>query len=350
MHKRRRKTSFVATCFSSNNTCESWLIDSGCINHMTYDKGLFKQLESTEVKLGKIGNGEHIPIKGKGTIAIINYSSTKILIDVLYVLGIDQNLLSVTQLVEKGVKVIFENNSCIIKDLTSQEMFKVKMKSKSFSFDPMKEEQAAFLVTANSVDLWHKRLGHFHHLGMSYLLKNQLVHGVPFRSEKLAKCEACQFGKQTRKSFPERVQCQLAPYTPQQNGVSERKNRSIMEMARYMLHQKELPNKLCAEASNPAVFIPNRLPNEFCKIKLLSRLSLPQTGKFFISRDVHFMEDENWCWSDSKKNQNTELELEDMLSIAVAIAMVKRNRGHGTRHGAEDDLERNVFHGCNSET
>ena len=27
-----------------------------------------------------------------------------------------------------------------------------------------------------------------------------------------------------------------APYTPQQNGVNERKNRSIMEMARCMLH------------------------------------------------------------------------------------------------------------------
>jgi transposase InsO family protein len=31
------------------------------------------------------------------------------------------------------------------------------------------------------------------------------------------------------------------PYTPQQNGVSERRNRYIMEMARCMLHDKELP-------------------------------------------------------------------------------------------------------------
>jgi len=35
-----------------------------------------------------------------------------------------------------------------------------------------------------------------------------------------------------------------APYTPQQNGVSERKNRSIMEMTSCMLHEKELPKKL----------------------------------------------------------------------------------------------------------
>ncbi|RDX75364.1 hypothetical protein CR513_44760, partial [Mucuna pruriens] len=85
---------FVATC-SNNNTWESWLIDSGCINHMTYDKGLFKQLERTKVKWVKIGNGEQIPVKGKGTTIITSYLGTKILIDILYVHEIDQNMLSV---------------------------------------------------------------------------------------------------------------------------------------------------------------------------------------------------------------------------------------------------------------
>jgi len=35
----------------------------------------------------------------------------------------------------------------------------------------------------------------------------------------------------------------IAPYTPQQNGVSERKNRTIMEMVRCMLHEKGLPKE-----------------------------------------------------------------------------------------------------------
>lgn len=84
-------------------------------------------------------------------------------------------------------------------------MFKVKMRSKSFSFDPMKEEQAAFPVTTSSTDLWHRRLGHFHHSGMNYMLRNQLVRGVPTLTAKLTDCEACQFGKQIRKPFPEGV-------------------------------------------------------------------------------------------------------------------------------------------------
>ena len=50
------------------------------------------------------------------------------------------------------------------------------------------------------------------------------------------------------------------PYTPQQNGVSERKNMSIMEMARCMLHEKELPKKLWAEVANTSVYLLNRMP------------------------------------------------------------------------------------------
>jgi len=33
---------FVASCFATNTTMESWLIESGCTNHMTYDYELFK--------------------------------------------------------------------------------------------------------------------------------------------------------------------------------------------------------------------------------------------------------------------------------------------------------------------
>lgn len=85
----------------------------------------------------------------------------KNLTNVLNVYEINQNILSVGQIFEKGYKNIFEDKDCIIKDLTSQKIFKVKMKSKSFSFDPMKEEQSSFPITI-SATLSHKRLGHFH--------------------------------------------------------------------------------------------------------------------------------------------------------------------------------------------
>ena len=36
----------------------------------------------------------------------------------------------------------------------------------------------------------------------------------------------------------------ITPYTPDQNGILERKNRTIVEMARRMLRAKELSNQL----------------------------------------------------------------------------------------------------------
>lgn len=49
-------------------------------------------------------------------------------------------------------------------------------------------------------------------------------------------------------------------YSPQQNGRSERDNRTIMESARAMMFQKDVPPSLWAEAVNTAVYILNRTP------------------------------------------------------------------------------------------
>lgn len=51
-----------------------------------------------------------------------------------------------------------------------------------------------------------------------------------------------------------------APDSPQQNGVAERKNRSLMEMACCLLFDAELPNKYWGEAVNTSNFLQNRLP------------------------------------------------------------------------------------------
>lgn len=48
------------------------------------------------------------------------------------------------------------------------------------------------------------------------------------------------------------------PYTPQQNGVCERKNRTLMEMARCMIHEKNMPKKFWAEAIYTSSYIQNR--------------------------------------------------------------------------------------------
>ena len=51
------------------------------------------------------------------------------------------------------------------------------------------------------------------------------------------------------------------PYTPQQNGVVERKNRSLNEMATCMMEAKTLPPNFWDEDIKCASYIQNRVPH-----------------------------------------------------------------------------------------
>ena len=61
----------------------------------------------------------------------------------------------------------------------------------------------------------------------------------------------------------------MIPYTPQQNGVTERKNRIIMEMARCMLGN--LLSFLWGEDVNIVIYTFNRCPTKLLRVKLLLR-------------------------------------------------------------------------------
>ena len=48
---------------------------------------------------------------------------------------------------------------------------------------------------------------------------------------------------------------------PQQNGVVERKNRTIMEPARAMLHDQDLPMHIWEEVARTAMYVQNLTPH-----------------------------------------------------------------------------------------
>ncbi|KAK1678908.1 hypothetical protein QYE76_039756 [Lolium multiflorum] len=86
-----------------------------------------------------------------------------------------------------------------------------------------------------------------------------------------------------------------APYTPQQNGVVERKNRTIIEMARTMLSEFNSPHNFWGEAISTVVHYSNRLflrplhnKNPY---ELLTDTTTGPLGTIEVSCDVVFLED-----------------------------------------------------------
>ncbi|KAM1171417.1 hypothetical protein ACFX2G_022142 [Malus domestica] len=172
--------------------------------------------------------------------------------------------------------------------------------------------------------LWHFRFGHLNFGGLELLSKKEMVRGLLRISRPDQVCEGCLLGKQFRKSFPNESTtkaqkplelihtdqksevfeafkkfkaaieneggCKIkvmrsdqggeftskefqefyeangirrpltVPRSPQQNGVAERKNRTILDMARSMLKSKRLPKELWAEVVSCNVYLSNRSP------------------------------------------------------------------------------------------
>ena len=73
------------------------------------------------------------------------------------------------------------------------------------------------------------------------------------------------------------------PETPQQNGVAERLNRVLVEMARPMMRHKDVDQDLWADAIKTVVYIKNRFTNRALSVGKTpfehSRLSTMRTAR-----------------------------------------------------------------------
>jgi hypothetical protein len=94
------------------DTC-LWYLDSGCLEHMTGDKTLLKEVQMG--KGGRITNGDGSQSKviGKGIIDIPGLGTSQ---EALYVEGLKENLLTISQFCDNNLVVQFSKKECNIFD------------------------------------------------------------------------------------------------------------------------------------------------------------------------------------------------------------------------------------------
>ncbi|GKV15616.1 hypothetical protein SLEP1_g26391 [Rubroshorea leprosula] len=329
-----------------------WYLDSGCSRHMTGDPSQFLSLMPLDG--GTVTFGDN----GKGIGEIGNKSIS--FDDVWYVDGLKHNLLSISQLCDRMLNVVFFKSHCKIIDSRNDQVLFVGKRLKNVYVIDLHDIDANICLTSISHDdtwLWHRRLGHASMSVISKLLKHDLVDGLPKVNVNIdSVCDACMKGKQTRVSFKTKKcistnrplellhmdlfgpMCTLsiggksyvlvvvddysrftwvaflahkndalhafkclykklqneksltivsirsdhggefenndfedfciehgidhnfsAPRTPQQNGVVERKNCTIEDMARTMICENDLPKSFWAEAVATSCYLLNRV-------------------------------------------------------------------------------------------
>lgn len=151
---------------SINNSFQSFIIDSGASNHMCGDENMFKSLERGSFGEIVVASGKEIYAKGKGEIVLkIGKENEEIeitLIDVLFVPEITANLISVKKITEKGISVIFNGNTCVLRN--SEKGYLIgKFDNGTYKLSSNKYACASYQVSdALCVHEWHKKLAHRH--------------------------------------------------------------------------------------------------------------------------------------------------------------------------------------------
>lgn len=94
-----------------------WFLDSGCSRHMTGDASMFFKFNEKESGHVIYGDNTKDEILGEG---VMGNPSIITIENVLLAKGLKLNLLSISQLCDKGYFVVFDTLSCVIEHKASK--------------------------------------------------------------------------------------------------------------------------------------------------------------------------------------------------------------------------------------
>nr|GEU68344.1 hypothetical protein [Tanacetum cinerariifolium] len=202
-------------------------------------------------------------------------NSTVFLGRVYFIEGLGHNLFLVGQFCDADLEVAFRRNTCFIRDLDGVDLLKGNRSTNLYTinlYDMALASPICMMVRATPTKswLWHQRLSHLNFDIINDLAKNELVSGLPkFKYAKEHLCPSCEQRKSKRAFHPPKpvpnskqrlhlLHMDLcgpmrvasinvlkdyfdsigithetsAAKPPQQNGVVERRNRTLVEAAR----------------------------------------------------------------------------------------------------------------------
>ncbi|GJS72695.1 integrase, catalytic region, zinc finger, CCHC-type containing protein, partial [Tanacetum coccineum] len=194
-----------------------WYLDAGCLKHMKKFTGTVR-----------FGNDQFGTIIGYGDYMI----SDSVISRVYYMERLGHNLFSVRQFCDSDLEVAFRKHSCYVRDTDGVELIKGSRGSNLYTISVeymMKSSPICLLSKAskNKSWLWHRRLNHLNFGTIKCLLQKgfrKRLYLIEF--ENIIYAQQGQLGIFHQKSVPR---------TPQQNGVVERQNCTLVEAARTML-------------------------------------------------------------------------------------------------------------------
>ncbi|GKC17948.1 retrovirus-related pol polyprotein from transposon TNT 1-94 [Tanacetum coccineum] len=281
-----------------------WIINSGCSKHMTGNHALLTNFVEKFLRTVRFSNNDFAVITGYGYVVIGSMTIKK----VYYVEGLGHNLFSVGQFCNKGLEVAFRKSTCFVRNEDGVDLLTGDRSSNLYTIalnEIASNSLACLLAKASSSQswLWHQRLSHLNFATINNLVKNNLVRGLPkmkfekiicvplvnkgrfienitneaseviisfikktqvnlqLQVQRVRTDNGTEFKNKTLAKFFDEVgisQQFFAVRTPQQNGVVERRNRTLVEAARTMLTFANLPLFLWAEAIATTCFIQNR--------------------------------------------------------------------------------------------
>jgi hypothetical protein len=200
---------FVMRDGASNTPATRWIVDSGASQHMTPHKHFFDTYEPISGRKMFMGDNGMVEAVGKGSILVetrVKGCSRNIRMhDVLHVPDLHSNLVSVSKLISRSLKVQFNSLGCVVRASNGEMLAVASLESNLYQLDTNvvngAETSSLAHCDGNShlLELWHLNAN-------SVKMLQTMVSGMDMGAAQgdvhSFACEGCVEGKQARRPFP----------------------------------------------------------------------------------------------------------------------------------------------------